>query len=140
MELGELEKLCTFAVCLISSSGGIGRHAGLKILWAAMSVRVRFPSRAQKSRCKPAFLCSRRFAVFVRPPPNLPSGGGLVASLRGGTGARGISLFGRLFGQQWRQGSEWVWQDGDGYWLAPRGWVAMVSTGAGCFRNRSVIR
>ena len=32
----------------ICSSGGIGRHAGLKILWAAMSVRVRFPSRAQR--------------------------------------------------------------------------------------------
>ena len=31
----------------ICSSGGIGRHAGLKILWAAMSVRVRFPSREQ---------------------------------------------------------------------------------------------
>ena len=29
------------------SGGGIGRHAGLKILWAAMSVRVRFPSRAR---------------------------------------------------------------------------------------------
>ena len=28
------------------SGGGIGRHAGLKILWAEMSVRVRFPSRA----------------------------------------------------------------------------------------------
>ncbi len=24
--------------------GGIGRHAGLKILWAVMPVRVRFPS------------------------------------------------------------------------------------------------
>ena len=27
--------------------GGIGRHAGLKIPWAAMPVRVRFPSEAQ---------------------------------------------------------------------------------------------
>ena len=26
--------------------GGIGRHAGLKIPWAAMPVRVRFPSEA----------------------------------------------------------------------------------------------
>ena len=26
--------------------GGIGRHAGLKIPWTAMSVRVRFPSEA----------------------------------------------------------------------------------------------
>lgn len=32
------------------------------------------------------FLCSGRFAVFIRPPPNLPSGGGLVASLRRGYG------------------------------------------------------
>ena len=31
-------------------------------------------------------------------------------------------------------------EDGDGCWLAPRGWVTMVSTGAGCFRNRSVIK
>ena len=28
--------------------GGIGRHAGLKIPWAEMSVRVRFPSEAQE--------------------------------------------------------------------------------------------
>ena len=28
--------------------GGIGRHAGLKIPWAAMPVRVRFPSEARK--------------------------------------------------------------------------------------------
>ena len=25
--------------------GGIGRHAGLKILWPVMAVRVQFPSR-----------------------------------------------------------------------------------------------
>jgi hypothetical protein len=30
----------------MGSGGGIGRHAGLKILWAEMPVRVRFPSRA----------------------------------------------------------------------------------------------
>ena len=29
--------------------GGIGRHAGLKIPWAAMPVRVRFPSEAHES-------------------------------------------------------------------------------------------
>ena len=29
--------------------GGIGRHAGLKIPWAAMPVRVRFPSEAHQS-------------------------------------------------------------------------------------------
>ena len=28
--------------------GGIGRHAGLKIPWAAMPVRVRFPSEAHQ--------------------------------------------------------------------------------------------
>ena len=28
--------------------GGIGRHAGLKILWAAMLVRVQFPPRVLK--------------------------------------------------------------------------------------------
>ena len=33
-----------------------------------------------------------------------------------------------------------VWQDGDGCWLAPRSWVTTISTGAGCFRNRSVIK
>ena len=27
----------------VSPGGGIGRHAGLKILWAAMSVRVQVP-------------------------------------------------------------------------------------------------
>ena len=27
--------------------GGIGRHAGLKIPWPAMAVRVRFPSEAR---------------------------------------------------------------------------------------------
>ncbi len=30
--------------------GGIGRHAGLKIPWAVMSVRVQVPSGVQKSR------------------------------------------------------------------------------------------
>ena len=29
--------------------GGIGRHAGLKIPWPAMAVRVRFPSEAHQS-------------------------------------------------------------------------------------------
>ena len=29
------------------SDGGIGRHEGLKIPWAVMSVRVRFPFRVQ---------------------------------------------------------------------------------------------
>ena len=28
--------------------GGIGRHAGLKIPWPAMAVRVRFPSEAHR--------------------------------------------------------------------------------------------
>ena len=36
----------------MGSGGGIGRHAGLKILWAAMPVRVRFPSRAQNPENK----------------------------------------------------------------------------------------
>ena len=30
------------------SGGGIGRHAGLKIPWTEMSVRVRFPSGAHQ--------------------------------------------------------------------------------------------
>ena len=30
------------------SGGGIGRHAGLKIPWTEMSVRVRFPSGARE--------------------------------------------------------------------------------------------
>ena len=32
--------------------GGIGRHAGLKIPWAAMPVRVRFPSEAHNPSWK----------------------------------------------------------------------------------------
>ena len=32
--------------------GGIGRHAGLKIPWTAMSVRVRFPSEAHNPSWK----------------------------------------------------------------------------------------
>ena len=31
----------------VRSGGGIGRHAGLKIPWTEMSVRVRFPSGAR---------------------------------------------------------------------------------------------
>ena len=31
-----------------SPDGGIGRHAGLKILWPVMAVRVQFPLRVQK--------------------------------------------------------------------------------------------
>jgi hypothetical protein len=34
---------------VLGSSGGIGRHAGLKILSEATPVRVRFPPRVQKS-------------------------------------------------------------------------------------------
>ncbi len=34
-------------VCIGSPGGGIGRRAGLKILYAAMRVRVQFPSGAQ---------------------------------------------------------------------------------------------
>ena len=44
--VGNLKTIVTFAVPFIGSGGGIGRHAGLKIPWAAMPVRVRFPSRA----------------------------------------------------------------------------------------------
>ena len=33
----------------VRSGGGIGRHAGLKIPWTEMSVRVRFPSGARES-------------------------------------------------------------------------------------------
>ena len=41
-----LKSITIFAVPFNGSGGGIGRHAGLKIPWAAMPVRVRFPSRA----------------------------------------------------------------------------------------------
>ena len=34
------------------SDGGIGRHEGLKIPWAVMSVRVRFPFRVLKNACQ----------------------------------------------------------------------------------------
>lgn len=34
----------------MGSDGGIGRHAGLKILWAEMPVRVRFPLRVQTGK------------------------------------------------------------------------------------------
>ena len=53
----------------IRSDGGIGRHAGLKILWPAMAVRVRFPLRVQCNRNHSTssdcgFLCCH--AVFMR--------------------------------------------------------------------------
>jgi hypothetical protein len=32
---------------IIRPDGGIGRHAGLKILWPVMAVRVQFPLRVQ---------------------------------------------------------------------------------------------
>ena len=52
------------------------------------------PVSSTKKPVLPAFLCSGResgsFAVFIRPPPNLPSGGGLVASLRKGYGCAAI--------------------------------------------------
>ena len=49
------------------SGGGIGRHAGLKILWAAMSVRVQFPSGAQiKATVSVAFFVSPKlFSHFL---------------------------------------------------------------------------
>jgi hypothetical protein len=33
---------------IVCPGGGIGRHAGLKILWAVMPVRVQLPSRVLK--------------------------------------------------------------------------------------------
>jgi hypothetical protein len=36
----------------IDPGGEIGRHAGLKILWAAMSVRVQVPPGVQKIRAR----------------------------------------------------------------------------------------
>ena len=45
-EIRKIIYLCT----LVRFGGGIGRHAGLKIPWAAMPVRVRFPSRAPMKR------------------------------------------------------------------------------------------
>ena len=44
--IGELKKYYYLCNSFIGSGGGIGRHAGLKIPWAEMPVRVRFPSRA----------------------------------------------------------------------------------------------
>ena len=54
----------------ISPGGGIGRRAGLKIQWAVMPVRVRFPSRVQIFQrrfrgCENAFL----FIAIVKPTP-----------------------------------------------------------------------
>ena len=40
--------------------GGIGRHAGLKIPWPAMAVRVRFPSEARQQ----LFQISGRAVLF----------------------------------------------------------------------------
>ena len=53
-----------------SPGGGIGRRAGLKIQWAVMPVRVRFPSRVQIFQrrfrgCENAFL----FIAIVKPTP-----------------------------------------------------------------------
>ena len=56
--------------------GGIGRHAGLKILWAAMSVRVRFPSEAQGRSRTESLMVSRPAFIFVPDIPfkvNIPS-------------------------------------------------------------------
>jgi hypothetical protein len=41
-----MQKIKAFAQAkVLGSSGGTGRHAGLKILWEATPVRVRFPPR-----------------------------------------------------------------------------------------------
>ena len=45
------------------SDGGIGRHAGLKILWPVMAVRVRFPLRVLQ---KFAFLQGGLFCIRSR--------------------------------------------------------------------------
>ena len=44
------------------SDGGIGRHAGLKILWPVLAVRVRFPLRVLE---KSSLLKGELFFVFV---------------------------------------------------------------------------
>lgn len=50
------------------SDGGIGRHAGLKIPWAVMSVRVRFPFRVQKRPQMRSFLlCADEFRYIFAP-------------------------------------------------------------------------
>ncbi|CEN41940.1 conserved hypothetical protein [Capnocytophaga cynodegmi] len=38
----------SFIALIKGSDGGIGRHAGLKIQWAAMPVRVQVPLRVQQ--------------------------------------------------------------------------------------------
>ncbi|MEY4106566.1 MAG: hypothetical protein RL181_908, partial [Bacteroidota bacterium] len=58
--------------------GGIGRHAGLKILWAVMPVRVRSPLRAPKGKAFPSvlyknraqLLSSKLSPVFLKLPPS----------------------------------------------------------------------
>ena len=49
-------------------SGGIGRHAGLKIQWTEMSVRVQVPSSVQKPRQLPGFfsyICKKSYVKNV---------------------------------------------------------------------------
>ena len=60
--VGNLKTIVTFAVPFIGSGGGIGRHAGLKIPWAAMPVRVRFPSRAPMKHAEIAQLVEHNLA------------------------------------------------------------------------------
>ena len=50
------------------SDGGIGRHAGLKILWPAMAVRVRFPFRV-----RPEAVRRKTTDRLFRPPGTAPT-------------------------------------------------------------------
>ena len=64
------QKKWVFLRRLRSFGGGIGRHAGLKILWTAMSVRVRFPSEAQTvAWVTPQGLLSRGRVYFLHTNP-----------------------------------------------------------------------
>ncbi len=56
------ENYCYLCSPFIGSGGGIGRHAGLKIPWAEMPVRVRFPSRAPMKHAEIAQLVEHDLA------------------------------------------------------------------------------
>ena len=84
------ENYCYLCSPFIGSGGGIGRHAGLKIPWAEMPVRVRFPSRAPMKHAEIAQLVEHDLAkvgvassslVFRSPKASEKSGAFLFVSI-----------------------------------------------------------
>ncbi|CEN39887.1 conserved hypothetical protein [Capnocytophaga canimorsus] len=58
----------SFIALIRGSDGGIGRHAGLKIQWAAMPVRVQVPLRVQQKNRNAFIMKVLRFFLFKHIP------------------------------------------------------------------------